>query len=216
MATVYAKNPAELVIQNPHKKPQKKMARTKRKRNKKGRYTSKRKNPSDFVSTGKNLFLQYGLAALASTGVVKMISVGLKKTGLNQSMKETVLIAGPAVGGILTSMFASKNNAIAQGVAGGMVLASVNRASDKFIGGNEDGSMADANLSASDLIVKEDGLLYDQKGNAIAKIDLPGATGSKVTQKALTAGFDTMSTPSNMLGDFEGYNGYESGEVWTP
>jgi hypothetical protein len=212
MATVYAKNPAELVIQNPHKKPKKKMARSKRKRDNKGRYSSKRKNPSDFVSTGKNLFLQYGLAALASTGVVKLISVGLKKTSLNQSMKETVLIAGPAVGGILTSMFAGKNNAIAQGVAGGMVLASVNRASDKFIGGGEDGEMADA----GDLIVKDDGIVYDQKGNPIAKIDLPDSGEGKMTQKALTAGFDTMSTPSNMLGDFEGYSGYESGEVWTP
>lgn len=190
------------------------MARRKRKRDGNGRYASKRKNPGDFVSTGKNLFLQYGLAALASTGVVKMISVGLAKTNLNRTMKETVLIAGPAVGGILTSMMAGRSNAIAQGVAGGMVLASVNRASDKFIG-SSDNDMADADLDSSDLIVKSDGVVYDQAGNAIAKIDLPDATGS-TTQKALTAGFDTISAPGSMLGDFEGHGGYESGEVWTP
>ncbi len=213
MATVYAKNPAELVIQNPHKKPNN-MAR---KRKKNGRYAKKRSNPGgDFVDTGKNLFMQYGLAALASTGVIKLFQIGLKNTGLSKNMKEMVLVAGPAAAGIVTSMTTSRNNAIAQGVAGGMVLASVHRVSDKFIGDVDD-ELDDSPLDHQDLIVKADGIVYDQSGNPIAKIDLPdGADGGPISSKALTSGFDTISSPGNSLGDFEGYGGFESGEVWQP
>lgn len=219
MATIYAKNPAELVIQNPAKKPKtkqkKKMAR--KKRNAKGRFTSKRKNPagpaSEFTETGKNLFMRFGLAALAATGVAKGVSVGVAKLDLPTPVKDALIIGGPAAGGILVSMLTGKNNAIAQGIAGGMVLASVNTASDRFIGGR--GSVD--GLSDTDMIVKSDGVLYDQDGNAIAKIALPGSengNGRDHGQRVLEEAFSTIDKPGNMLGEFDG--SFEGGEVWTP
>ncbi|WP_020402800.1 hypothetical protein [Gracilimonas tropica] len=211
MATVYAKNPAELVIQNPAKSSKKKNSKTtkkmaKQKRKKNGRFTSKkRSNPAgDFVDTGKNLFMKFGLAALAATGVTKIISIGVSKTQLPKVAKDAVIIAGPAVGGIITSMVAGKNNAIAQGIAGGMVLASVNTATDRFM-------PKEGDLSDSDMIVKADGYVYDQNGNPIAQINMPGAEETKMLPESTTA-FQVIPEHDNMLGEFEG--SFESGESW--
>lgn len=194
-----------------------------KKRNAKGRFKKKgksrsaRKNPtggaSEFTETGKNLFMSFGLAALAATGVTKGVSMFVAKMEWSQPVKDSVIIAGPAVGGIITSMFAAKNNAIAQGLAGGMVLSSVNTLSDRFITGN--GSVD--GLSDSDMIVKSDGILYDRDGNAIAKIALPGSendNGRDHGQRVLEEAFSTIDKPGNMLGEFEG--SFEGGEVWTP
>lgn len=201
----YAKNPAELVIQNPINS--KTMA--KRKRDKKGKF--KRSNPADeFVDTGKNLFMQYGLAALASTGTVKGAQYVISKVpNVPAWAKEWGMIAGPAVAGIVLSMYADRNSALMQGVAGGMVLASANGLSDKLLTGNSagDDEMAGALLSDGDLIVKKDGYLYDQQGNRLARI--AGGTENAPDTPALPA---MESRPDNggghMLGD--GFNDFGS------
>lgn len=214
MATLYAKNPAELVIQNPAKtskknnsKTTKKMATKKRKKN--GRFASKkRSNPAgDFVDTGKNLFMKFGLAALASTGVIKIVHIAVSKTGLPKGVKDAVIIAGPAAAGIVTSMFAGKNNAIAQGIAGGMVLASVNTATDKFL-------PKEGELSDSDMIVKADGYVYDQNGNPLAQISLPEESETQSLPER-TSAFQTIAEHDNMLGDWGG-DSFEGGESWAP
>lgn len=183
-------NPSEFVIQNPTStKNNNTMA--KRKRDSEGKFKKKRNNPidaaDDFVDTGKNLFMQYGLAALASTGTVKGAEYLLGQLpNIPQWAREWGMIAGPAAAGILLSMFTDRRNAILQGVSGGMVLASANGLSDKLINGqppagsSQNGSgqngngMSDAGLERGDLIVKSDGYLYDQQGNKIASVDAEG------------------------------------------
>lgn len=206
-------NPAELVIQNPTPdKNTKTMA--KRKRDSKGRYKKKRSNPSgtdEFVDTGKDLFMQYGLAALASTGTVKGAEYLLGKVPhIPVWAKEWGLIAGPAAAGILLSMFASKKSAIMQGIAGGMVLASANGLSDKLIKGVAPGGMADGAIEPGDLLVKPDGYLYDQQGNRIARIsDLSKAAGVTPGQvpNALPEFSSFEGDGGHLLGD--GYGSYE-------
>lgn len=163
----------------------------KRKRDPKGRYKSKgRSNPSvveEFTDTGKNLFMQYGLAALSATSAVKVAEYGASKIpGLPAWAKEWGAIVGPGVAGIIVTMMADKKNAIMQGLAGGMAIATVNGLSDKLIPGNSSSGMADAALETGDMIVKADGMLYDQQGNPIARIagnepaskSLPASSGS--------------------------------------
>ena len=222
----YAKNPAELVIQNPTPKKKKKMGKSKRKRDSKGRFMSKKKrkkrsNPSvqdEFVDTGKNLFLQYGLAALAATGTVKGAQYLLDKIpNIPQWAKEWSMIGGPAVAGIVLSMYSNPNSAIAQGVAGGMVLASANGLSDKLIKGIEPGKsqMADAQLQKGDMIVKADGILYDQQGNPIARISGNGET--KTIAPSSHTSFDEEN--KHLLGDSAGFGvdamSWEGGEAFT-
>ncbi|MDZ7658831.1 hypothetical protein, partial [Fodinibius sp.] len=79
--------------------------------------------------TGKNLSMQYGLAALASTGSVKGAQYVIDQVPNIPSLglKNGAVIAGPAMAGTCLSMYAPRNNAIFQGVAGGMVLASCQR-----------------------------------------------------------------------------------------
>jgi hypothetical protein len=213
----YAKNPAELVIQNPTKK--KKMA--KRKRDSKGRFKKNRNNPiggaDEFVDTGKNLFMQYGLAALASTGTVKGAQYLIGKVpNIPSWAKEWGMIAGPAVAGIVLSMYADRNSALTQGLAGGMVLASANELSDKLLKGNSKAEMSDANISKGDLIVKPDGYLYDQQGNRLARI--ADGQESQANTPALPA-FEsrTNNGGGHMLGDagFDDFSGsFEQGEAF--
>lgn len=216
MATIYAKNPAELVIQNPaknKKKNSKSKNKMSKKRDNQGRFASKkRSNPADdFIDTGKNLFMKFGLAALAATGVTKIFSIGVSKTNLPKMAKDAVIIAGPAAAGIVTSMVAGKNNAIAQGLAGGMVLASVNTATDRFM-------PKEGDLSDSDLIVKADGYVYDQNGNPLAQIALPESEQSQLPESSSASekvsSFQTIAENDNMLGDWG--DSFEGGEVWAP
>lgn len=208
---VYAKNPAELVIENPTKKT-KKMA--KRKRDNKGRYAKKRKNPAgltdEITETGKNLFMQYGLAALASTGVISVAkNIIAQVDGLPDWAREWGVLLIPAAGGIGVSMLTDSKNAITQGVAGGMFLASVNGLSDKFLGGANGDTDGLGNVEKGDLIVKKDGYIYDQKGNRIAAVSNNGNGNS---QKQLTAGWDREN---HSLGEPFAEN-WETGETWEP
>jgi len=222
-------NPAEFVLQNPtSKKNSNTMA--KRKRDSKGRFKSKRTNPMDnadeFLDTGKNLFMQYGLAALASTGTVKGAEYLLGQVpNIPSWAREWGMIALPGMGGILLSMMTDSRNAIYQGVAGGMVLASANGLSDKLIKGESPNGMSDGSkaLEPGDYIVKADGFLYDQEGNKIARID---AEGMKAKQAAMpkTQPQKTMPKNDNASGTFgkndshllQGAGNYEGGETFNP
>lgn len=194
----------------------------KRKRGPDGKFKKKRKNPGDmadeFVDTGKNLFMQYGLAALASTGSVKGAQYVIKKVpNIPSWAKEWGMIAGPAVAGIILSMYAPRNSAIFQGVAGGMVLASANGLSDKLLTGNSDEEMSGALLSDGDMIVKEDGYLYDQKGNRLARI-ANGTENAAEQTRALPAMESRPDTGGgHTLGDagFNDFGGsFEQGEAF--
>ena len=209
----YAKNPSELVIQNP---TDSNMA--KRKRDSQGRF--KRKNPSiteEFTDTGKDLFMQYGLAALAATGAVKGAQYVVNQIpGIPAWTKEWGAIVGPGVGGIILTMMTDKKSAIMQGLSGGMVLATANGLSDKFInGGGTDNEMSDAVLEKGDMIVKEDGYLYDQDGNRIAQIsgDSIESTSQPQQQQALPAASSFDVEDNNALGD-SFVDSWEQGEAW--
>ncbi|TYP92086.1 hypothetical protein LX73_2333 [Fodinibius salinus] len=231
-------NPAEFVIQNPTPKTNKKMA--KRKRDSDGKFKSKRSNPMDaadeFVDTGKNLFMQYGLAALASTGTVKGAEFLINQVpDIPQWAKEWAMIAGPAAAGIIVSMMADRRNAIWQGVSGGMVLASANGLSDKLIkgespsgakngSGNGGDGMSDGVVEKGDLIVKPDGYLYDQDGKKIARID---AAGMQADPQAMPAGNNQAMVPETNTerGSFsqnddhllqDSTTNFEQGEVFNP
>lgn len=221
---IYAKNPAELVVENPakSKKTTKTMAK---RRNAKGQFTSKRKNQSigdEVTETGKDLFLKYGLAAFASIGVLKGFSMLINKVpDIPQAAKDAILIGGPFAGGIVTAMLTDKKSPIAQGIAGGMVLASVNTAGDKFLkGASPSEQMAGlGQIEPSDMILKADGILYDQEGNPIAAIK--SGSNQEGSDPLITGNdpLDTMKQDQHLLGDAwsSGFgNSFEDEEMWTP
>ena len=227
---VYAKNPApedvdqvvdtpaELVVQNPTTS-NKKMGKSKRKRDSKGRFMSKsRKNAADdFVDTGKSLFMEYGLAALAATGTVKGAQYLINKAPVNIPgwAREWLMIVGPGAAGIGLSMWADKKSPIWQGVAGGMVLASANGLSDKLIEGVAPGGMSDAMVGENDLILKPDGYLYDRAGNRVAKANIDEGKLSTALPAADQNEAFAMGT-SNLLQDADFSQTFEGGEDWAP
>lgn len=190
----------------------------KRKRGPDGKFKKKRKNPKgvgdEFVDTGKNLFMQYGLAALASTftvtGVAKLLD---RVPNLPSWARQWGIIAVPAAGGITLSMLTDKKSAIMQGLAGGMVLASANTLSDRLIGSGA--QMAGlGQVEPGDLIVKADGYIYDQDGNRIAA--LKNADTPMITSGSGGDGDESVfNRPDHVLGDFDDFdNGWETGEAW--
>lgn len=213
----YAKNPAELVIHNPTNKTM-----AKRKRGKNGKFKKKRKNAAsaadEFVDTGKNLFMQYGLAALASTFTVRGVANLLDRVpNLPTWAKRWGVIAVPAAGGTILSMATAKNNAILQGLAGGMVLASANTLSDRLIGGGEMAGLG--NVDSGDLIIKKDGYIYDQQGNKIAALkngDTPQVTSGSDNGGSIAAGDESVfDNPENVLGDFDDFsNEFDDQGAW--
>ncbi len=140
MAVRYAKNPGELVIDNPAPR-----TKTKKRTMARKKHTSKKKrrrNPG-VVKTGESLFLKYGIAAAGSILTVRLLQAGLNKFGGNlpEVVKKYVPVVAPAVGGIY---LATKNKGkIMQGIAGGMILASVNSAVDAFIPSASASGMSD-------------------------------------------------------------------------
>ncbi|MFH5833736.1 hypothetical protein [Halalkalibaculum sp. DA384] len=175
-----------------------------------------RKNAADdFVDTGKNLFTEFGLAALAATGTVKGAQYLLKQIPVNlpQWAREWLMIIGPGVAGIGVSMYADKNSAIWQGVAGGMVLASANGLSDKLIEGVAPGGMSDgATVGEMDLILKPDGYLYDKEGNRVAKANIDQGKMASPALPESGGGFATGE--SHLLQDSDFSESFEGGEAW--
>lgn len=227
---IYAKNPAELVIENPAGPKKRTKTMGKQKRNSKGQFMkkskskSKRKNPSigdEVTETGKDLFFKYGLAAFASIGVLKGFSLLINKVpDIPQAAKDAILIGGPFAGGIATAMLTDKKSPVAQGIAGGMVLASVNTASDKFLKGKSPSNeMAGlGQIEPNDMILKPDGILYDQDGNPIAAVKASNMT-QEGSDPMITGNdpLDTMKQDQHLLG--EAFNSgfgetFESEEMW--
>lgn len=226
---IYAKNPAELVIENPGRLNKKDNTMSKRKRNSKGQFMKKskgkRKNQTisdEVTETGKDLFLKYGLAAFASIGVLKGFSMLINKVpDIPQFAKDAILIGGPFAGGIATAMLTDPRSPIAQGIAGGMVLASANTASDKFLRGKSpSGEMAGlGQIEPSDMILKPDGILYDQEGNPIAEIQSGNENGGG-SDSMITGDdpLDVMKQDQHLLGEAFGSGfgeTFEGSEMWS-
>jgi hypothetical protein len=204
----YAKNPSELVIQNPDKNS-KKMGKSKRKRDSKGRFMSKsRKNKTadKFVDRGQDLLMQYGLAALAATGATKGAQFVLSQIPVNLPdwARDWLIIGLPGAAGVGVSLYSNKNNAIAQGIAGGMVLSTANSLSDKLIKGESPGMADSFNLPAGSMIIKPDGTVVDSKGTPVAKANIP-----EKAKKMVGAGNGTPKSIASNIGPF-GQGKYES------
>lgn len=143
---VYAKNPAEIVLDNPSKKKSKSKAakdprrvaagrkawktRQNKRKKKKTDMSKNRMNPKDLTDTGITLYKQYGMAALGTILSLGGASYLLNRFGANlpNNVKRLAPIVIPGAVGVVVATKAKKNNAIAQGVAGGMVYNSATKA----------------------------------------------------------------------------------------
>lgn len=188
MSKVYAKNPAELIIDNPapktrtSKDPRRvaagKKAWATRTKTKTRTNMSTKTNPEKIADTGKEMFLRYGLAAVGTIASVKGVSFLMNRFGgsLPAAVRRVAPIVVPAIAGVAIGAKSKKNNEIAQGVAGGMVYASVSQALHTFLptavtDGLSDGLgykinsfLADA-LEPGSLIVTPSGEILDLNGN---------------------------------------------------
>jgi hypothetical protein len=94
---VYAKNPVgELVLDNPNKtnaKTMKKKTTTKK--------TSRKSPAKGIVQTGKKMYIKYGMAAIGSIGIVRILQYGLGQMGstLSPRIKEALTIGAPGLTG---------------------------------------------------------------------------------------------------------------------
>jgi len=211
---VYAKNPGELaVLENPgtpkKNKRKKHMARKKTTRKKRTTHRRKRRrrNPS-IVKTGKNLFITYGLAAAGSIATIRGIQLGLDQIGQNLPswIKDYTPIGLPLV---LSPLIAWKyKGEIGQGIAGGMMLASVNAAINKFIPLPGGSGMSDARqyLGDGSMTVDANGILRDKNGNAIAQAVLSSGQSNSTGQYLGDNDSDTGS---------QSEHDWEKGELFT-
>lgn len=203
MKIKYARNPGELVIDNPAKPKKRKKTMAKRKR--KTTRRRRRRNPG-VVKTGKNLFIKYGLAAAGALGSVRLMQFAVDKFGakIPDAAKKYGAILIPAAGGVLLATKAKSE--IWQGIAGGMVLASVNNGINALIpqagAGVSDGLNSAQNHYMGDgngYQITASGEVIDQSGNPVAQIVAPGA-----------------SQPNGYLGEGSQEENWEHGETWTP
>lgn len=102
---------------------------------KRGWAKRRRHNPdaSDVLETSKSMLVKYSLVGVAAVITIRGLQYVVGKFGskLPAAVQDSISIGVPLVGGIWLGM--KSDSVIGQGAAGGMVLASVTSAIDKFV-----------------------------------------------------------------------------------
>ena len=238
MQKVYAKNPGEIVLDNPSKRKKKKLAskkdprrvaagkkawktrQRKKKQQKRGTKMS-RTNPENLAKTSKQMFIKYGLAAVGTITSVKAVSFLLDKFGgsLPAAVRSYAPIAVPFAGGVVIATKAKKSNEIAQGVAGGMVYAAVSNVLHKVLPANAtNGGLSDGlgyktssflgQLGPDALIVKN-GKVFTLKGEPVGMAQTALPAPKKSKDRLSKTG---SKSSEQMVNDAYGGNWEQNGE----
>ncbi len=193
MTKKYAKNPAELLLVNPapkkaEKKDPRRVAAGKAAWKKRQQTPKKTKTMSNkvtskaVVKTGKAMLVKTGVAAVGTIGAVRVTDYLIQRYGQNLPavFQKYATIVFPATAGVIIAVKSTNKNAIAQGIASGMVYASVAQGIDKLFTKAES-TLSDAlgykrNSMLSDrLAIGPGGQVLDANGHIVgkARVEVP-------------------------------------------